>query len=253
MNSNDGAKGASPDKKLKATTSIRSKQLMFDDHKRGFKWSFSRDDRLNKSKDFRQKHSPQTRVHPYKSSLLNEDQDKKPTQTKPIFLPPKEMKNPKTIRETDELTRVAEYKTKNPGPSTEQIMQLERQGIESRKNRSVDVSRGLLSLKRATTADQHEDMKPRDADDDQYHKRVADKSKFQRKNYSAAFMKAFFDEANAIASRGGPNKTIDKRGNIKYRTMKNKTLTSSDSRHNATLIGSDVEKFVASGQEKIDH
>lgn len=249
MNANDGAKYGASDKKLDTTTatSVKPKFLIADEGRRSFKWSFSRENKNIKSKDFQQKHGPQNRAHPY--GQLHENKQPQLSKSGWEFLPPKEVRTTNPAREKNEADKLANYKLKNPGPTAKQIMQLEREAIELRKQRSVDLSRGLMSLEQATTKERKEDMTPRDADDDQYHKRLADRSKVQRKNYSAMFMKAFFEEANAIAMRGGPDKMIDKQK--KRKATKHKTATRD--KEVAKLTDHPVEKFVASGQDKTDH
>lgn len=220
----------SPDNKSRT---IKSKVPLTDDYRRGFKWSFNKN-RKNNSKESRQKHGPQNRSHPYTSSM---NEDKKPAPLKQAweFLPSRQSVVPNTTISKNEEQKLADYKLKNPTPSSKQILQLERDAIEMRNKRRVDFSRGLITLKHATTINHHEDMTPRDADDDQYHRRLVDRSKLKSKNYSAAFMKAFFDEANAIAERLSSDKTNEK--HRKNKSTKERREKSGDANENTVTSG----------------
>lgn len=205
MNANEDSKHFNYDEESKITSrlSVRPELSIADEGRRGFKWSFGGQSKQYKSRTPQQKRSSTNRSHPYADSPQYHKASR-PQQigSTGVFLPPKITRNPSSEREKIEADRLAQYKLKNPGLSSKQVMELELKGIELRKQRSVDLSRGLLSLKQATTQHRNEDLTPRDADDDEYHKRLADRSKLKRKNYSALFMKAFFEEANAIALQG---------------------------------------------------
>lgn len=173
-----------------------------DSRRPGFKWSFDNTrPGNNKSK---LTHGQQIRNQPYTNPKL-EIVDK-PTSTPtphPLnILPPQIPRGfkPPNTKLADE--KKIEHDLKNPLPTPDQVMQKERDGIEMRKNRQVDVSRGLLSLKYATSRKLTKSV-PLDVEDEEYRSRMRDSSKIERKNHSAAFLKAFFDQANMIAQNGG--------------------------------------------------